>query len=128
MIAIPSPPSLSSCPSSASLGCERRLEALAVVGHLDDEPVGMELVEDLHAALPVGVRVAHGVRAGLGERELEIAQDLLRERLGAEPDEPGQGEPAERDVFRLGRNRQSDCLGAPVRVHQRRVFPSGFAR
>src|SRR5262245_6848765 len=56
--------------------CDR--EPFSVIRDLDDEPVGMELVHDLHGALaPVAISVPHGVRAGLGHGELEIAQRLL---------------------------------------------------
>ena len=56
---------------------------------------------------PPGVGVAHRVRAGLGERELQVAEHLLRE-VGAQAGDAGQGEPAERDVLGLGRDRQPD--------------------
>src|SRR5581483_5308732 len=38
-------------------GRGRGLEALATVAHLDDEPVGMELVDDLHDPVAVAVRM-----------------------------------------------------------------------
>ena len=49
MIAIPSPPSDSSS-ARRPRASRRRLEALALVGDLDHEPVGVELVEDLDDA------------------------------------------------------------------------------
>jgi hypothetical protein len=54
----------------------RGVEALAFVGHLDDELVRMELVEDLDVPVSARVGMAHGVRAGLGQGELQVAEHL----------------------------------------------------
>src|ERR671910_903085 len=88
-------------------------EPRAVVAHLDDEPVGMELVDDLDRALaPVTVGVPDRVGARLGNGEFETAQCLVRNppRLG----EPAQREPYQGDVFRLGGDRQADGGSATV--------------
>ena len=93
------------------LDAGRGLEALALVDDHDDEPVGVELVGDLDRALAARVGVPDRVRAGLGQRELQVAEHLLAERLGAQACDPGQGEAAERDVLGLRRNREPDRLG-----------------
>ncbi len=118
MIAIPSPPSASSssAPSPAGL---RRIEALAVVHDLDHEPIGVELVADVDRAFTVGVGVANGVGAGLGQRELEIGERLVAER--AESGDPGQGESAKGDVFRLRRNPQPNLANRRSVAHHRGV-------
>ena len=74
----------------------------------------MELVQGLDDALAALVRVADRVRARLGERELQVAEHVLRERTHAR--EAGEGEPAQRDVFRLRRNRQPDRMAPAVAV------------
>ena len=110
MIAMPRPPSVrfSRSPMSPLFA---RVEALAVVVHLDHEPVAVQLVGDLDRALALAVRVPDGVRRRLGERELEVGHELLGDRPQAR--EPRQREPAERDVLGARRNRQSD--DAPLR-------------
>ena len=75
MIAIPSPPSA----RFSSVGRSPDASKPGPSSHLDDEPVGLELVQDLHRALAVLVAVAHGVRAGLGHGELEVAERLFAE-------------------------------------------------
>src|SRR5205807_3519362 len=93
-------------------GRTRLAEPLAVVDHLDGEPVLVELVEDLDCALGLAVRMSHRVGAGLGDCELEVGERLLAER--PEPRETGQREPSQRNVLGLGRDRQPD--GARVRL------------
>src|SRR5919197_5475567 len=75
----------------------RLAEALPVVCDLDRDAVVVQLVDDLYRALCVAVRVPHGVRARLRQRELEVGQGLFAER--PKPREPRQGKPAERDVL-----------------------------
>jgi hypothetical protein len=82
------------------------VETRAVVENFDDQPVGAELVGDLHRPFPVGVAVPHRVRARLRHRELEIAERLLVER--AQSREATQCEADERDVFRLRGDSQPD--------------------
>src|SRR6266496_1943771 len=76
-----------------------RIESLTVVGDLDDEPVGMELVGDLdHTHVPgLSVRVADRVRCGLGQRQLEIREELVGQLT--EPPDAGESKPAEGDVL-----------------------------
>ena len=105
MIAIPRPPSVSSLRRRRARRCIG-LEAGAVVGDLDDQPVVAELEADLDVPVAVAVGVADRVRARLGERELQVGERLVRERPDAR--EPGEGEPRERDVLRLRRDRQPD--------------------
>ena len=81
MIAIPSPPSLSS--SSRVVAPLRELEAGAVVGDLDDQAVVEQLEGDVDVAVAVAVGVADGVRAGLGERELQVGERVVGERADA---------------------------------------------
>ena len=90
----------------AQLAVFRRVEALPFVVHLDDEPVAVELVRDLDATAAAGVRMADGIRRGLGERELEVGDELLRDRPQLR--QPGERKAAERDVLGPRRNRQSD--------------------
>src|SRR5581483_4981579 len=91
-----------------------RVEALAVVADLDPEPVRRELVADFDVALAArSVRMAHGVRDGLGQRELEIGHRVVRDR--PELREPGQGQPAKGDVLRLRRDAELDGAGAVAR-------------
>src|SRR4029453_2641660 len=88
-------------------------ETLAVVGHLDDEPVGMKLVDDLDRSFAAAaVCVPDGCRACLGHRELEIAERLVRE--APEVRKPAEREADQHDVFGLGRNRQPDDSFAAV--------------
>src|SRR6478735_762452 len=61
---------------------DRRIESLALVDDLDDEPVLVELVDDLDGAFAVSVGMPDGVRARLRQRELQVAEHLLRQRLG----------------------------------------------
>src|SRR5205807_6426230 len=75
----------------------RRLEALTLVGDLDDELVGVQLVDDLDRAVGIAVRVPDRVRTGFRQRELEIAEHLLTQRLRTHARDAGQGEPAQRD-------------------------------
>src|SRR4029450_6259574 len=56
----------------AELAVVRRVEALPLVVHLDDESVSVELVRDLDGAPTAGVRMPDRVRRGLRERELEV--------------------------------------------------------
>src|SRR5439155_8106576 len=57
-----------------------QLEAGALVAHLDHEPVRLQLIDDLDVALAtVLVGVAHRVRAGLGQRELQVVERLVRD-------------------------------------------------
>src|SRR5262245_34337809 len=88
------------------------VEPGTVVGDLDDEPVVEERVDDLDRALTVVVTVSHGVRAGLRHRELHVAERLLAQP--AQPGEPAQRQPHERDVFGLRRNRQPNGRAAEV--------------
>src|SRR5262249_56514488 len=53
------------------------LEARARVADLDRETVGLELVNDVDAAAVLAVGVLDGVRAGLGQRELEVVERLV---------------------------------------------------
>jgi hypothetical protein len=72
----------------------------------------MQLVEDLDDAVPVGVGMPDGVRRSLGERELEILDDLLGQRSRAR--EAREGEPAEGDVLRAGRDDETDGPGLGI--------------
>jgi hypothetical protein len=55
-------------------------ETLPVIAHLDDETVRMKLVHDLDGTFPaVAIGVPNRVRAGLGDRELEIAECFVVE-------------------------------------------------
>ena len=84
-----------------------RVETRPGVADLDHEPVRLELVEDLDLAFAaVGVRVPDGVRAGLGQRELQVVKRLVRER--PDPGDRSQREPPERDVFGLRRDREAN--------------------
>ena len=105
MIAIPRPPSESSA-SSPFCAAVVRLEARAVVGDLDDQPVVPELEADRDVALVIAVGVPDRVRARLRQRQLQVGERLVRER--ADAGEAGESEPGQRDVFRLRRNRQPD--------------------
>ena len=81
-----------------------RIEAGAVVDHLDPQLASRQLVDDLHlAAVPV-VGVAHRIRDGLGDRKLELCERLVRQ-LG-QVGETGERQPGERDELRPGRNPQ----------------------
>ena len=82
------------------------IEPAARVGDLDHEAVGIQLEEDLDGTVGVRVGVPDGVRARLGERELEVGERLVLERT--KPCQPGQRQPPERDVFRLGRDGESN--------------------
>src|SRR5437588_622428 len=67
-----------------------RVEALAVVGHLDHETIGEQLEDDLdHAGVLFTVGVPDRIGRRLGERKLEIGDELVRK--GAQPRNPGQG-------------------------------------
>ena len=58
-----------------------RHEAAPGIRNLDHDAVGVQLVEDVDHAAVVGlVGVPHGVRAGLGQRQLEVGDDLVGER------------------------------------------------
>ena len=107
MIAIPRPPSLSSASSSCAESSSTN--PAPVVRDLDHEPVVLELEADVDLPVTVDVRVPDRVRARLGERELQVGDRRVRERPHAR--KPGQGEPRQRDVLRLGRNRQTNCSG-----------------
>ena len=96
------------------LARSRRLEALAVITDFDDEPICVELVEDLDRAVTVAVGVADGVRARLGQRQLQVAEHLLGKRHVAQARDARQGKPPEGDVFRLGRNGQRDRVYVTV--------------
>src|SRR5206468_3216104 len=87
------------------------IEPFAVVDDLDREHAGPADVGDLDVpgALGGGIRVAYGVRDGLGERELQVCHRLLAD--GAGRPEPAQGEPAERHVLGPGRNAEEDSRG-----------------
>ena len=91
------------------LECRRlvRVEAVAVVDHLDDDPVGAQLVADVDLPLTRrAVRVPHRVGHRLGERELQVGHRVVADL--PELAEPRQGEPAQRDVFGLRRNAKLD--------------------
>src|SRR5437868_12776281 len=82
-----------------------QLEAGTLVAYLDHEPVGLQLIDDLDVALAaVLVGVAHRVRAGLGQRELQVVERLVRDR--AHTGDGRQGQPPERDVLGLRRDGQ----------------------
>jgi hypothetical protein len=67
---------------------------------------GAQLVGDLDLPAVVGIGMADRVRAGLRDRELQVGERLLGERAQAR--QAGEGEPAQRDVLRAGRNGQPD--------------------
>ena len=110
MIAIPRPPSESSSAAARDARPCGGSNPSPESDDLDDEPVGVQLVHDLDEPGAVAVGMPDGVRARLGQRELQVAEHLRRERLGAQPRDPGQGEPPEGDVLGLGRDRQADRL------------------
>src|SRR5437667_622328 len=57
------------------------VEAGTFVGDLDDEPVGLQLVQDLDDAFAtLAVSVPHGVRAGFGHGELQVTEGFLAKR------------------------------------------------
>src|SRR5215210_7206227 len=60
-----------------------KLEAAAGVADLDREPVALQLVDDVDAAETFAVGVLDRVRAGLGQRELEVVERLVGERTHA---------------------------------------------
>ena len=92
------------------------IEALLPSGiDLDDETVGMELIDDVDRAFAsVSIRMANGVRACLGHGQLQIAENLLGERT--EVRKAAQGEADQRDVLGLRRNRQLDGADTAVRA------------
>src|SRR6266508_2111742 len=95
----------------------RDVEAGTVVGHLDHEPIRLEVVRDLDDSLaPFDVPVSHGVRAGLRDGELQVAERLLTQRPQA--GEPAQREPDEGEVLPPRATRQP--YAAPVRDGERR--------
>ena len=105
MIAMPRPPSLISSPSRGAgrPGRSRRRRrrprsASARRG---------QLVRDGDEAVAAVVRVANGVRDGLGQRELEIGDVLLGQRR--ELGDAAEREPGERDVLR----RERGCAAGP---------------
>ena len=77
---------------------DQRIEALALVGDFDDEPVGEQLVRDLDDThVLVAVRVPDRVGRGLGQRQLEVREQLVGQL--AEPPDARERKPAERDVL-----------------------------
>ena len=98
---MPSPPSEISASNGGRLvGVEARRRRR----HLDAEAVGRELVRDVDVTVAVrAVRMAHGVRDGLGQRELQVGDGVVVDRTHLR--EPREGEPAERDVLGLRRAR-----------------------
>ena len=82
----------------------------------------MELVDDVHEPHTVAVGMPHRVGARLGQRELQVAEHLRRQRLGSQPRNPRQREPPEGDVLGLGGNRQANCLSVAVTVLGRVEF------
>src|SRR5207247_6069839 len=77
--------------------------------------------DDLDVALEaVLVGMAHRVRAGLGQRELQVVERLVRDRAHA--GDGRQSEPPERDVLGLRRNRQPHR--AAYLVHQAASTPA----
>ena len=117
MISIPRPPSSRSSSAPGCVGV--RVEAAAGVADLDREPVGQQLVDDVDAAGTVlAVRVLDRVRTGLGQRELQIVQGLVRDRPHS--GDRGQGQTTERDV--LGLRRDGQANGASLIAH--RLAPS----
>ena len=112
MIAIPSPPSDSSSPSSDG----RRSGSKPAPSSIDlDASVSRSARTRTSTKPPLGaVGMANRVRDRLGERELEVGDHLGRQR--GELGEAGQREPRERDVLRLRGDAQADdaaCLRAP---------------
>src|SRR3954471_10677956 len=91
-----------------------RVEAFALVGHLDDEAVGAKLVRDLNdtGLFFPGVRVTHGVRRRLRQGELQGGEDLVGQVT--DTCDPRQCEPTEGDVLGPRRNRQVDSRAVAV--------------
>ena len=112
MIASPRPPTDNSSTPSGCVTCSPALEPAALVDDLDHQLVRVQLVRDRDRAAAGAVRVAHGVRARLGQGELDVAEHLRRELLRAQAREAGEGEPPQRDVLGLRRDRQAN------RVHR----------
>src|SRR5712691_1802427 len=91
----------------------RQVESLALVGDLDHEPVGEQLVGDLHDTHDlVAVRMTDGVGRGFGQRQLEIREQLVGQFT--EPGDARQSKTAERDVLGPGRDRQANPDGVAV--------------
>ena len=97
-----------------------RIEATSLVGHLDHQPVRQELVRDLDDAGPIfAVGMADRVRRRLGQRELEVGEQLVGQ--GADTRDSRQGEPAQSDVFRPGRDREAYRGTVAVAVQSHRL-------
>jgi hypothetical protein len=107
------------------LPLERRrplgVEALAVVHDLHGERVSAELVGDRDETGAARVRMADRVRDRLGQRELEVREQLLGE--GHDVGEAAEGEARECDVLRPGGNAQPDGAHSfellAFRLHER---------
>jgi hypothetical protein len=101
------------------LRCDRQLvidgETLPVIAHLDDETVRMKLVQDLDGTFPaVAIGVPNRVRAGLRDRELEIAECFVVEWTQVR--DAAESQPDERDELGLRGDGEAHAAGVAVRT------------